>query len=521
MGVRDNAKYTTYAVAGVVFMVLYQLRDIQTTVTSIQSQVDVLGSTVDEVSLRQAQQALKLGRTDLGAANPGRPIRTPRPQQVAMGPPMGKAAVTVAAPVPDSPAEVGRPDDGSTPVVVEASPLSPKQQPPQKKKPPPPPPPPKGDFVWPVVLPEWSLVPNDEADTSPLPGEGLLSEAALALPRVGNGVLFNAIHRNADAKRPSKPIMQAIKGAQRMRQAMEDRRATGDIPDSLGFVLFTEKEPHKFMGNEVLCRAHLWPECAEFQEAIKVFDLVLFYDDLAMPPILERRERFQTWPELWLKRIFASLNSPFAQTMVVDSDVYGCTVFEDLFTQYLGPEHDVAATLAPAPFGASRNYKGAFRPGFPQKYEEFTERNLGLHLLKTGKKEVLEMLALFRDVYIRQANDTEHVSIGNDQCAFRESLFTMIEAGKVTESLIPPQHGCRHETGCADGCYAVHRHSNPEMSKAELKVEKARQREEKKAKKAAEAARVAAAVAGDIAAAEAPAGEQAAPAGEEAAAEGV
>ena len=99
--------------------------------------------------------------------------------------------------------------------------------------------------------------------------------------------------------------------------------------------------------------------------------------------------------------------------------MYGCAVFEKLFNDYLG-DKDVAITLAPAPFGASRNYAGAFRAGFPASYAEYTERNLGLHMLATGKPVVQKLLALFRDVYIRQANDTEHVSIGNDQCAFRE-----------------------------------------------------------------------------------------------------
>jgi hypothetical protein len=394
----------------------------------------------------------------------------------------------------------GGPDDGSNPVVVEKKKDSPPAQ--QEGSPPPPPPTPKVQYnkdgsikpayVWPQVLDEWALVPDEEADTSPLPGEGVVSERVLALPRVGNGVLFNAIHRDTSAMRPSKPIMAAIKGAQRMRKAMEERRETGDILDPLGFVLFTEKDPHTFMLDKVKCRSNLWPECAEFEEGIKVFDLILYYDDLSMPPILARRERFQTWPELWLKRIFASLNSPFAQTMVVDSDVYGCTIFEKIFTEYLGDEYDIAATLAPAPFGASRNYKGAFRPGFPQKYELYTERNLGLHLVRTGRPEVLQLLTLFKDIYIRQANDTEHVSIGNDQCAFREALFSMIEAGKIKENNIPATHGCRHETGCADGCYVVHRHSNPEMSRAELKVEKKRKNEEKKAKKIIEAAAVAA-----------------------------
>ena len=233
------------------------------------------------------------------------------------------------------------------------------------------------------------------------------------------------------------------------------------------------------MNNKDLCKP-MWPECIDFAEKIKVFDTVLFYDDMDMPLVIERREKFQTWPELWVKRIMASLNSPFDETMVVDSDVYGCTKFEDLFDQYLA-NADVSITLAPAPFGASRNYPGAFRAGFPESYALYTERNLGLHILRTGRPMVIKLLALFRDVYVRQANDTAHVSIGNDQCAFREALWSMKSTYGVNETNIPADIGCRHETGCADGCLVVHRHSNPEMSRAELQEMKKKKNIEKKA----------------------------------------
>ncbi len=185
--------------------------------------------------------------------------------------------------------------------------------------------------------------------------------------------------------------------------------------------------------------------------------------------MVEKRDRFQTWPELWLKRIVATLNSPFAETLVVDSDVYACPTFERLFDtyksnltitttsrmralvscsfdstcllfpsnffflkRYLG-DNDVALTLAAAPFGSSRNYDGAFRPGFPVSYAQFVERNLGLQLLATGRPSVQQLVTLFRDAYVRQSNDVEHVSIGNDQSAFREALFTLKDGLKVQE----------------------------------------------------------------------------------------
>lgn len=120
-----------------------------------------------------------------------------------------------------------------------------------------------------------------------------------------------------------------------------------------------------------------------FANGIKFFDHVFFYDDFEIPPVIERRDKFQTWPKLWVHylpvavrasnyyinisgnlqvlRIIASLHSPFAETLVVDSDVYACTNFEDLFPRYIGKDSEVGITLAPAPFGASRNYNGSFR----------------------------------------------------------------------------------------------------------------------------------------------------------------
>lgn len=326
------------------------------------------------------------------------------------------------------------------------------------------------EYEWPIPLEEWALVPDGKEDVSPLKGEGIVSEHIRSLPRDGLGVLFNAIHRDPDAPRGSKKIQEAIAGAQRMKQAIKESGKNS----TLQFLLMTEKAPFLFMNNPALCKP-MWPECVNFSTNIKVFDHVHFYDDLEMPPIIDRRERFQTWPALWLKRIVASLHSPFARTLVVDSDVYACSNFQDLFTDYLGRDTDVGITLAPAPFGASRNYPGAFRPGFPKSYEQYTERNLGLHLLATQNPLVIRLLALFRDVYIRQANNTEHVSIGNDQCAFREAMWTLKAEGLV-ESTIPADVGCRHETGCADGCYVVHRHSHPELSRAELQALKAAKR---------------------------------------------
>lgn len=341
-----------------------------------------------------------------------------------------------------------------------APPAQPAPAPPQKAPAPPaaaPAPPAPKVFIDPVLDPSWVLLPDAEAPPlAPLPGEGIVSPAVLALPRKGRGVIFNAIHRDPEAQRASKMLAEVARSAKRMWDAFAEEGREND----LGYAVFTERPQWEFMNDPVRCRT-LWPECAEFAETKRYITRTIFYEDLDIPPILERRERFQTWPELWLKRMVATLNSPFEQSLIVDTDVYACRSFESLFDEYLG-DGDVAITLAPAPFGCSRNYVGAFRPGFPARYANFTERNLGLHVLATGKPEVLRLVTLFRDAYIRQVSDLEHVSIGNDQSAFREAVFTLQDS--IKETLIPSDVGCRHNAGCADGCLVVHRHHKPELS---------------------------------------------------------
>ena len=504
----DVPQKLVYWLAGVVaLVVMWQLRDIQTSVHAIKGYTEhahrmgqdaVAGHGVYHVKSAAEQLTGPLDTLETGPAPPGRATaarlakarpagaQTAAPKAVttarAAPAPAAKAAKAAnaakAAPAEkaekaEAPAAMSRP--------ARATPDKEQVKAEQAKA--------KADFVWPVPLPAWKLVPDSEKDTMPLPGEGMLSDELMNMERSGYGILYNAIHRDPTAKRPSKSIVAAVKGAHRMRAAVEERRAlnaseAATLPE-IKFILFTEQQPLEFMKDKKLCR-DLWPECKGFAEGFAIFDKVVYYESLTMPTVIERRERFQTWPELWVKRIMASLNSPFAKTMVVDSDVYGCTNFQDIFTKYLGDDADVAATLAPAPFGASRNYDGAFRPGFPKSYAKYTERNLGLHILATGNKRVLQLLALFRDAYVRQVNDTKFVSIGNDQCAFREAMWTMRDNFGLVESTIPAEHGCRHETGCADGCMVVHRHQNPEMSKAQLKVLKAEKRKEKQAKVAAD-----------------------------------
>ena len=124
-------------------------------------------------------------------------------------------------------APMGASMGGQTPAMGQSAPMG--GQTPTAEK--------KDDYVWPVPKTEWALVPDSEADASPLEGEGLVSDKILAIEREGRGILYNAIHRDPEAPRASKPIGEAIKGAQRMRAAMAERGTDSQVK----FCLVTER----------------------------------------------------------------------------------------------------------------------------------------------------------------------------------------------------------------------------------------------------------------------------------------
>ena len=49
---------------------------------------------------------------------------------------------------------------------------------------------------------------------------------------------------------------------------------------------------------------------------------------------------------------------------------------------------------------------------------------------------MIAVVALFRDVYVRQVNAVGSIDIGNDQAAFREALYTLRRT--VMDVVIPP-----------------------------------------------------------------------------------
>jgi hypothetical protein len=289
-----------------------------------------------------------------------------------------------------------------------------------------------------------------------------VSDELRDLPRSGRGVLFCVFHRDADATTPSKFILQAVSSAARMRAVL---KASGS---DIKLCLFTDRANWQFLLDPRLCRPGTYDICAQFAalDGAKVFDDVLFIDDFEVPPVKGSKRAFNKWPGLWFQRIIAFQHSPYAQTLMVDSDVYACPRFDTIFS-YLDARHLVAATLSPMLFGDTFGNAESFRSGFPDSYERFPERNLGLIVVQSSHPKVIELLALFRDVYLRHMRDPK-AGIHGDQSSFREALFTMrIE---VRDNVIPHTVGCRYELGCDDGCLSVHRHHDRDKSGGDVKV---------------------------------------------------
>jgi hypothetical protein len=228
-------------------------------------------------------------------------------------------------------------------------------------------------------------------------------------------------------------------------------------------LLFTDREVWLFMNDRTRCLVDKYEECKNFllYGGRHVFNIVRFYDDIQFPKVRDAAPFFQGWPPLWLKRTVASMYSPFARTMLMDADVYVCPHFETMFNKYIDNHHLYAASIAIALFAGSGSGNKALRPGMPEAFARFPERNLGFQIVHTGQPRAISLLALFRDVYVRHIND-ESIYVKHDQPSFREALFTVRPT--IHDAVIPPDVACRMEGGCDDGCLTVHRHWDRDKS---------------------------------------------------------
>jgi hypothetical protein len=222
-----------------------------------------------------------------------------------------------------------------------------------------------------------------------------------------------------------------------------------------------------FMNDPNRCDMEIYNECKEFFRfgGSRVFNMVRFYDDFEYPAVPATRPFFEGRPIVWLKRIVALMHSPFDKTMQLDADVYVCPGFAKQFDDYLDERHFYAAVVELGLFSSTRGDPKPLRPDMPDEFLQFPERNLGFQLLFTGKHQVIELLALFRDVYVRQMNDPSIYTLG-DQGPFREALFTMRPS--IHDIAIPITVGCRFVGGCNDGCLTVHRHWDQDKSGADV-----------------------------------------------------
>jgi hypothetical protein len=273
---------------------------------------------------------------------------------------------------------------------------------------------------------------------------------------------LHAVHVNSTSV-PSKYIAEVTKTASHIQDVLRKDGQSGDIK----VMLYTDREVWIFMNNRQKCDVRVFVECKDFYRygGHHVFNMVHFYDDFEYPDVPATRPLFEGRPIVWLKRIVALMHSPFKKTMQIDADVYVCPGFWRQFDDYLTDRHMFAAVLDQGMFSNTRGDTTPFREGMPKEFIGFPERNLGFQLLNTGKSQTIDLLALFRDVYVRHVNNMDRYVLG-DQAAMREALFTVRPS--IHDIAIPITIGCRYEGGCDDGCLTVHRHWDQDKSGADV-----------------------------------------------------
>jgi hypothetical protein len=287
----------------------------------------------------------------------------------------------------------------------------------------------------------------------------------LSMVRTGKGIILNAAHANTSALSSSKHIVEAAECARRIKDVLGSN-------NDVKVLLYTDKAIWMYMNDNARCKPAIDRVCRQYRElgGRRLFDIVKFFDDFSYPAMTDVKPSFRyKWPALWLKRAVGWLHSPFEKSMFFDTEVYVCPGFERMFDTYLNDHHLYAGAVAVTPFSNTNGNSKPLRAGIPAKeFSQYPERNLGVVLAQTGHPKIIELLTLFRDVYVRQINDETALVVG-DQAAMREALFTM--RIWVHDTMIPIDIGCRFTLGCDDGCLTIHRDLDRAKSGNEVRAQ--------------------------------------------------
>jgi hypothetical protein len=280
----------------------------------------------------------------------------------------------------------------------------------------------------------------------------------LSMARTGRGIILNSAHANVSLHLPSKYIVEAAECARRIKDVL------GPNSD-IKVLLYTDEAIWIYMNDVTRCNVTTHEVCQHYRElgGHRLFDIVKFYDHLVFPTLTDSKPHFQGFATRYrLMRAVGWLHSPFEKSMFFDSDVYVCPGFERMFDTYLDAKHLIAASVATGDFGNTNGNSKPLREGIPAKeYSRYPERNIGVMVAQTSHPKIIELLALYRDTFVRHASDP-NVDTHGDQASMREALFTM--RVWIHDRIIPLDIGCRRTLGCDDGCLTVHRHHDQEKS---------------------------------------------------------
>eukprot|EP00730_Choanoeca_flexa_P007362 TRINITY_DN12321_c1_g1_i1.p1 TRINITY_DN12321_c1_g1~~TRINITY_DN12321_c1_g1_i1.p1 ORF type:complete len:385 (+),score=35.32 TRINITY_DN12321_c1_g1_i1:136-1155(+) len=233
------------------------------------------------------------------------------------------------------------------------------------------------------------------------------------------------------------------------------KRVCGDRP--MQFALFLDSPVWHQQVNDALR-----------EQLLREFDYIGLYPDIAHLSLFVpvHMPRMQTKdPTLWLRRICATLLTPFAITLNADADSLPCApTWSDIFAPM---EHsDVASIAAPWPYGGSCNNRNSPAPPVHHSahpWPSFPESNLGTIMLNMSALSVQKTLVLYLDAYVREITDYVRLSkqsgklgycIHGDQTAWREAVYMMMDELKTARFKGVCRPKKKHDT---TGCLIYHK----------------------------------------------------------------
>lgn len=173
---------------------------------------------------------------------------------------------------------------------------------------------------------------------------------------------------------------------------------------------------------------------ASLKAHMPAMPISVFADEEIHSPHIEQTIRIDriNW-ESWAKRIEYMSQSPYDDTLYLDSDTYICDGFDEIFE--LLKKFDLAAVHAPYR-RSPKNYTTVDEFVVEHVPASFPEMNCGVILFKKTPR-VEQFFARWLREYHEQSS--QPVPPINDQASFRIALYE----SDVIHAVLPPEYNCR------------------------------------------------------------------------------